>query len=584
MSQLSMLRLSDGSSAADKLHTPSSSVHVDPRANKSPFPNHKEDKSAKSRGKASSQELNVLQVLKNAGVDLTGTHSPPAPSPKVYNEEDILSLLGKDLSPGPNLMKSGKFFVTTDILDSAPIDNFEATSPIIRTLPTLKGDGRYIIVGDVHGCVDQLRALVDRVKFRKGTDLLIIIGDFVNKGPDSVGVVRYCQEMGALGVLGNHDYTLLSCIDAHRKKPTAKGNLKDPVKRLAMDFPHECEVYLRSLPHILKLPKYNVILVHAGLNFQRKLEKQDVMEIMHMRKLEEVSTLDPNTGRQKRSYVAVAKGPTGQLWGSMWEGPEHVVFGHDASTGFQTHPFATGIDTGCVYGDPLTCVIFSGDKKEGAFVSVPGLPKYSNEKLGLPPPDSAVYEEFEDLEKKIFRPTPRTPSLVGGVTPVFLATPPALTNSFANSNKLQSLTTVKASPLSLAPSAGASPPSSSSSVVQETLLTLANAHQIRAIGKLSTLSAYDNELNALSSSPDVVSKFWLPFSKQVLSHIASSTEVGDGLKEEEEALCYVFSACDESAALLSELKPLIRSLRYSGTSQKQWSKSTVKYMTVLLEE
>lgn len=65
--------------------------------------------------------------------------------------------------------------------------------------------GRTLVVGDVHGCVAELRALLDVVDFDGARDNLVFVGDLVNKGPSSLAVVRLARELGALGVRGNHD-------------------------------------------------------------------------------------------------------------------------------------------------------------------------------------------------------------------------------------------------------------------------------------------------------------------------------------------------------------------------------------------
>src|ERR1700743_346295 len=70
---------------------------------------------------------------------------------------------------------------------------------------------RTIIIGDVHGCLDELRALVQRAR-RDPADRVVLVGDLVAKGPDSAGVVAWARESGAGAVLGNHDAHVLKAV------------------------------------------------------------------------------------------------------------------------------------------------------------------------------------------------------------------------------------------------------------------------------------------------------------------------------------------------------------------------------------
>jgi len=68
---------------------------------------------------------------------------------------------------------------------------------------------RRIFVGDIQGCRVELERLLEELRFDPASDELHPVGDFVNRGPDSLGVLRVCRALGAGGVLGNHDVLLL---------------------------------------------------------------------------------------------------------------------------------------------------------------------------------------------------------------------------------------------------------------------------------------------------------------------------------------------------------------------------------------
>jgi hypothetical protein len=196
---------------------------------------------------------------------------------------------------------------------------------------------RTVIVGDVHGCIDELDALLRTVAFDARTDRLILAGDLVAKGPASGEVVKAARELGAEGVRGNHDDHLLKW----RRDPSkVKLTHKDAAASLA-DADWE---YLASLPLSLRLPELNTCVVHAGLVPGRPLEKQRALDLMNLRSI---------TSEGDASYRVDG----GVAWASLYAGPEQIVFGHDAIRGLQKYKHAIGLDTGCCYGHALTALL-----------------------------------------------------------------------------------------------------------------------------------------------------------------------------------------------------------------------------------
>lgn len=210
--------------------------------------------------------------------------------------------------------------------------------------------GRLIFVGDVHGCVEELRILLDKEKFDKQRDTLVLVGDLVNKGPESGEVIRLARELGALAVRGNHEDELLEawyCVGRYAHGLQKYG--RDTVRQVsAADVQ-----WLQELPLSLSFPWLPLVVVHAGLVPGVPLEQQTFHDLLWLRDLKR---------KADSSWEGLESPEDGSVaWTSVWEGPEHVIFGHDAKRKLQLSQYATGLDTGCCYGFQLTALIVDPD-------------------------------------------------------------------------------------------------------------------------------------------------------------------------------------------------------------------------------
>jgi len=180
-------------------------------------------------------------------------------------------------------------------------------------------------------------------------DEWVLVGDLLNKGPDSRGVLDWARERGALTIQGNHEWKFLHSID---KDPASRT----PKERASLDaFGEDAERYaawIRTWP--LWRTWSDVVVVHAGL-------EPGVARLEDMRRkvLLTIRTWDGAGEELDR--------PGDPAWYSVVRWPVPVVFGHWAAGGLVDLPMAKGLDTGCVYGGRLTA--WSPD--EGRFWQVP---------------------------------------------------------------------------------------------------------------------------------------------------------------------------------------------------------------------
>ncbi len=193
-----------------------------------------------------------------------------------------------------------------------------------------------LVVGDVHGCADELATLLDRVQ----PDETVLVGDLFTKGPDPAGVydlVRDCRV-----VLGNHDQRLIDVLDGKRKKDAharsciATLDASDPAWR----------AWLRSRPLFEEAAGWTV--VHAGLHPSGKRRKTT-------RKMAQLMRRWPMNQR---------KAP---FWWQVYRGKRRVAYGHDALRGLvrterEGRPWTMGLDTGCCYGGKLSGYVIEEDE------------------------------------------------------------------------------------------------------------------------------------------------------------------------------------------------------------------------------
>jgi hypothetical protein len=171
----------------------------------------------------------------------------------------------------------------------------QSTRPLSR-------DMRRIFVGDIQGCREQLEQLLDAVDFVSGTDQLIPVGDLVNKGPDSDGVLDLAMQINAQPVLGNHDLYWL-----------AKGRA---------DARHVA--WLRAQPIVRVFD--DVIAVHAGLHPMWDEAKLANLTESEVNFAVNVRYCDAQGNQPPKDWPP--PGPPYRPWDDFYTGRKRVVFGH----------------------------------------------------------------------------------------------------------------------------------------------------------------------------------------------------------------------------------------------------------------
>jgi len=207
--------------------------------------------------------------------------------------------------------------------------------------------GKVYVVGDVHGCIDELRTLWDRLD-PAPEDLVVFVGDLVRKGPDSGGVLDIVRvRETVVSVRGNNEQHLVSGRKSHP------------------DHDAEDIAFMESLP--LALSWDDVVVVHGGVDHRKPLAGHTREDLLNTRSLDD-------DGGYTRPY-----------WFETRTERPRVFFGHTVLAEPFESRAAVGLDTGCVYGGQLTAY----DYRRGKFITVePAVEHRSRD------PDSVVNPRF----------------------------------------------------------------------------------------------------------------------------------------------------------------------------------------------
>lgn len=235
---------------------------------------------------------------------------------------------------------------------------------------------RTIIVGDVHGCVAELTALLATICPR-ADDRLVFVGDLIDKGPASVATVQLVrilrETQDVTLVMGNHEEKAARW--RHHQARAVPNPMRDADGRYALldkALSPRDVAFLDSA--VLYHPVTGGLVVHAGVT-------------PDMVALPPVGTkLGDLRGKEKRHFGRMlrvrhvrggnmvplgAETPDDPFWADVYDGRfGHIWFGHAATLepAPRQFPYATGIDLGCVYGGRLGAAILGRPRVEYASV------------------------------------------------------------------------------------------------------------------------------------------------------------------------------------------------------------------------
>lgn len=208
------------------------------------------------------------------------------------------------------------------------------------------------IIGDLHGCYDELQDLLSAASASLSRHRIIFVGDIINKGPKSFKILQWVRDNGVETVIGNHELRFLKGLRQGQSLSPALKELKSQMgKQLDLWVG-----WIDSFPNFINDRDFWV--VHGG--FQPGVDPEKTPRSI-------LATIRTWEGSTKQMYR-----PGAPAWHSFYSGNKPVFYGHWAIQGIHINNNTYCLDSGCVYGKTLTG-IWAGEKK---MISVPARRAY----------------------------------------------------------------------------------------------------------------------------------------------------------------------------------------------------------------
>ena len=199
-------------------------------------------------------------------------------------------------------------------------------------------------IGDVHGCLAALQALVSRIETAASSGTVVFLGDYVDRGPDSAGVIQFVmdgpkkQGWKWIALKGNHEDMMVSCIKGDNPVEWWIGNGgAQTIASYGGEVFESHIAWCEGLPHIHT--DSHRIYAHAGVDETIPLEQQTDHDLLWSRKPPHYS---------------------GEYWGKhLCHGPTPSME-NPATVGNRTN-----VDSGAVFGGKLSAAVFDDDAPGG---------------------------------------------------------------------------------------------------------------------------------------------------------------------------------------------------------------------------